>query len=109
MARPLGNDLRIGIGNIRVGLNRQVTERNDSPDKEHDCHTQHQDAVAQGKVDEIPNHLPCSATAEENSSALATISSPPLTPSWIGCMPSAIPPNVRTSTRCKRCGPSFRN
>src|ERR1035441_2156119 len=113
MAGPLGNDLRIGIGNVGVGLDGQIVKRNDSPDEEHDCDAQHQDAIAQSKVNQITDHLPCSATAEENSKSFATIVSPALSPSLfrngsIGCIPSAIPPRVCTSIRSVALAPHWR-
>ena len=40
MARPLGNDLRIGVGDVGVGLDGQIVEGNDAPDEEHERPTQ---------------------------------------------------------------------
>src|SRR6185369_2550233 len=94
VARPLGDDLRVGIRDIGVGLNRQIVERENAPDKENNRDAQDQNAVAQGEVDEKTDHLPCSATAEENSSALATICSPGFTPSRICCIWSDASPPV---------------
>src|SRR5689334_18041630 len=94
VSRPLGDDLRVGVGNVWVGFNGQIVEGNDSPDKKHHRHTQNQNAVAQSKVDQVADHLPCSATLDENASALAISSSPAFTPTCICCVPSALVPPV---------------
>src|SRR5258707_10584605 len=105
MARPLRNDLRVCVRNVRVGLDGKIVKRDDSPNKEDKRNAQHQNAIAQSKIDQVTDHLPCSATAEENSKAFPTIESPALSPSRIGCIPSTAPPSVCTSTRRNCCVP----
>ncbi len=80
MSGPLRDDLRVGVGDVWIRFDRQIAKRNDAPDKQHQRHAEDQDAVAQGEIDEKPNHLPCSEAALENTSALVISSSPALAP-----------------------------
>src|ERR1700691_1547373 len=107
MARPLRDDLRISVGNVGVSLDRQITKRDNAPDKQHQRHAENQNTVAQGEIDEETNHLPCSEAAAENASAFATSSSPNLAPCSICCKPSGRP-ELCTSTRRKVLAVSLR-
>src|SRR4029077_3118474 len=105
---PLADDLGIGVGDVGISLNREIVERDNAPDKQHQRQTEHQNAISQGKVDDITDHLPCPATAVENASALATTSSPGFTSSLSSCIPSGTGPSACTSMRRNLCGPSLR-
>src|SRR5229473_5406241 len=107
MAGPLRNDLCVSVGDVGIGLDGQITKRNDAPDEQDQRHAEYQDAVAQREIDEQTNHLPCSEAAAENASALATSSSPTFAPWRICCRPSDIPA-VCTSRRRKELAVSLR-
>ena len=55
-ARPLGNDIDVIVGNVRIGLNREPVKRDDSPDEQQDAETQDQELLAQGEIDKVANH-----------------------------------------------------
>jgi hypothetical protein len=59
MAGPLRNDLDVRIGDVWIGFDGKAVKRNDSPDKEDDSKTQHQDAIVQGQVDQVTDHRAC--------------------------------------------------
>src|ERR1700719_3963589 len=95
---PLRDDLRVGIGDIGVGLDRQIMKRNNAPDETDVGQAQHHDSIAQRGIDEQPNHFPCSVTLVENASALAMTSSPAFSGPSCNCWnPSAVTPWVCTS------------
>ena len=56
-SRPLGNDLNVVVGDIGIGLNGQALERDDTGGKKDDGQRQHEQAVAQGEIDDAANHL----------------------------------------------------
>ena len=62
VARPLSDDLRIGIGDVRIGFDGQVMERDNAPDKKHERSAEYQQSVTESKVDQSPNHSFCSAS-----------------------------------------------
>src|ERR1700722_9130197 len=113
VSRPLRDDLRVGVGNVGIRLNREIVKRDDAPHEQHQRTTQHHQAVSQSKIDHGADHY-CfdsaffSATSVENSSALATTSSPGFTPSRISCMPSGASPSACTATLRKRLSASLR-
>src|ERR1035438_9163482 len=114
MARPLRDDLRIGISHVGIRFNRQVVKRNNAPHEQHERSAQHQQPAVQSDVDGLADHLLFllsyffSATSLENSSAFATTSSPAFTPSRISCKPSGASPSACTTTRRKLPPPSLR-
>src|ERR1700677_1226698 len=69
-SRPLRNDLHPGVGDVGIGLDRQVVERNHAPNEKKDCCTEDNEAIVKGEIDERANH--CSSAEFWNSSALAT-------------------------------------
>src|SRR5579871_1290197 len=78
MTWPLSDDLRVSVGHVWISFNGQPVEGNNSPNKQDDGNAENQDAITQGKVNEVANHFPCPAIAAENSSALVTICWPGL-------------------------------
>ena len=74
VTRPLCNDLGGGVGNVGICLDGQIVKGNSPPREQKNRNTENQDAIAQGKVDQVTNHFCCSAMAAANSSALITIS-----------------------------------
>src|SRR5580704_17300552 len=111
MPRPLRDDLRVGVGHVGIGFNRQVMERNDPPYEQHQRSAQNHQAVAQREIDHDADHLGYffSAASLENSRALATTSSPGFTPSRLSCIPSGASPSACTTSRRNLFGPSLRN
>src|SRR5271166_4642775 len=53
---PLGDDVDVSIGNIRVRFNRERVKRVSAPEKESDTHRQNQEPVPQGEIDNALNH-----------------------------------------------------
>jgi hypothetical protein len=51
MAGPLRNDLDVGVGDIRIGLDGKIVERDDAPYKEDDCEAEYQDAIVESQID----------------------------------------------------------
>src|SRR6202790_4244323 len=76
MTGPLRNDLRVRVGDVRIGFDGQIAKRDDAPDEQHQRHAKYQDAIAQRELDEQTNHFACSEAAAEKASAFATSSSP---------------------------------
>ena len=60
-ARPLGNDRHIVVGDIGIGLHRQVVKRDGPPAEQQDGNGQHHKLVVKRKVYKSANHLlfPC--------------------------------------------------
>ena len=56
-SRPLGDDLNVVVGHVRIGFDGKPVERNDAPDEQQDRKGEHQKAVVQGVVDEAAYHL----------------------------------------------------
>src|SRR5271167_322587 len=107
---PLRDDLGVGIGDVRVGLDRQIVKRNNARDKQDERQAQHQDSVVQSEIDEKANHLPRSARLLENASALATTSAPAFSGPSCNCWyPSSVTPWVCTSVFRNWFCPSLRN
>ena len=69
-ARPLGDHLNPGVGDVGIGFHRQLLEGDDAPNKKQQRDAQNDEAVVQREIDERANHY-CS-TVFWNSSALAT-------------------------------------
>src|ERR1700676_5008638 len=107
VAGPLRDDLRVGVGDVGIGLDGQIAKRDDAPDEQHPRHAECQDAGAQREIDEQTNCLPCFEAAAENASALAPSSSPTFAPWRICCRPSDRPA-VCTSRRRKEMAVSLR-
>ena len=55
-ARPLRDDPNILVGDVGIGFDGQVVERNDSPDEQQHAHGQHEHAVSQRKINQRPDH-----------------------------------------------------
>ena len=55
-ARPLRNDRHVVVGDIGIGFDRQVVERDRSPAGQQEGNGQHYKFVVQRKVYEGPNH-----------------------------------------------------
>ena len=55
-AGPLGDDLNVVIGYIRISFDRQIVKRNGAPDQQQQGCGEHQKASIEGVVDERPNH-----------------------------------------------------
>src|SRR5579864_398772 len=108
VSRPLGDDLRVGVGHVRICLDRQGVERKHAPAEKHQRRAQNHQAVAQRKINQGPNHF-FSATSVENSKAFETTSSPGFTPSRISSIPSGARPSACTTILRKRLSPSLRN
>src|ERR1035438_9959271 len=97
---PLRNHLHPGIGHVRVGLDRQVVERNDAPNKQQNRHAQHNKAVIQCEVDDGANHYCCCSAEFWNSSALATTCWPGVSPETISCIaPGSMSPPTTSARR----------
>src|SRR5208283_1031949 len=72
---PLRDDPYVFVGNVGIRFNRKVVERDDAPDQQPDTYSKHERAVAQGEIDQKPNHAYCSSVAEESCRAfVATLS-----------------------------------
>ena len=56
-AGPLGDDVDVVVGYIRIGLDRQIVERDGAPDKQQDGRRQDHESVVKRKIDQIPDHL----------------------------------------------------
>ena len=56
-AGPLGNDRDVVIGDVGIGLHRQIVEGNGAPDGQQSRHRENHKAVAQGKIYQRTNHL----------------------------------------------------
>ena len=56
VARPLRDDLRVGVGNVGIGFDRQIVKGNDAPDEEHERPAQHEQGVVQREVDGLADH-----------------------------------------------------
>ena len=56
-ARPLGDDLDVVVGDVGIGFDGQVAERDDAPGGEHHHSAQNQPAIFQREIDECANHL----------------------------------------------------
>ena len=50
-SRPLGNDRDVVVGDVRIGLNRKIMEGNRSPNQQQNGRREHQEAVAERKID----------------------------------------------------------
>ena len=57
MPWPLSDDLRVGVGHIRIRLDRQGMEGKDAPGEKHQRSAQNHQAVAQGKIDQTADHI----------------------------------------------------
>ena len=55
-AGPLRDDLHVVVGDVGIGFNRQVMERDNAPDEEKDGGSDDEPSVIEGKVDEAANH-----------------------------------------------------
>ena len=66
VSRPLGDGLGVGIGDVGIGFDGQIVKGNDAPEKQHQRAPQHQQAVAQGKINQGRDHSLFSAMAVEN-------------------------------------------
>src|SRR5271169_5333197 len=55
-ARPLRDDVDIVIGNVRIGFDGKITERNDAPNEQENGDCQYQQTIVQGEVNESANH-----------------------------------------------------
>src|SRR4029077_17490354 len=99
-----------GVSDVWVGFDWKIAKRNNSPDEQNDGEAQHQDTIAERKVDQKTDHFPCPATPLENASALATTSSPAFTVPSCNCWkPSTAVPCARTSSTHTRPWPSLPN
>ena len=44
---PLSDDFDVVVGHVGIGLDRQIVERDDAPDKQHKARRQNQQAIVQ--------------------------------------------------------------
>ena len=96
--RPLRDDLHPGVGDVGIGLDRQVVERDHSPNKKEKRHAQNNETIVQSEIDERANHY-C-PTVSWNSSAFATTCCPGEMPETISCMPpGSMSPPVTSARR----------
>ena len=81
-ARPLGDDLNVGVGHIRIRFDRQGSERIGTPNQQQQAEPRHHEALFQCKIDELTNHveLPSAAAAAESCNAPLTTESPACRP-----------------------------
>ena len=54
---PLGDDRDVVIGDVGIGLDGQVVERNSAPDRQQNRGRDHHEAVIKGEIDKGPNHI----------------------------------------------------
>src|SRR5580700_11386595 len=54
---PLRNNFDVVIRYVGIGLNRQMTESDDAPSKKNQGEGQHEQAIAESKVNDSANHL----------------------------------------------------
>src|SRR5262249_40359190 len=95
---PLRDHLHPGVGHIRISLDRQLLEGDDSPNKEQDGEAQHDEAVVQREGHEPTNHYCC--TVFWNSRALTTTCWPTLSPDSTSCwLPGSICPPLTSMRR----------
>src|SRR5260370_9595646 len=91
VSRPLGDDVDIVVGDIRIRLNREVVERDRSPGKEQKGNCQNNEAVAQREVDEFADH--CPSNVDSSWRTLETSCWPGVMPESISCLlPASILP-----------------
>src|SRR5271165_1720406 len=95
-ARPLRNDLHPSVGDIGIGFDRQVVERDHAPNKEKNRHAQDNEAAIQGEINDGANHYCCCSAEFWNSSALPTTCWLSARPETISCRPpgSISPPTT---------------
>jgi hypothetical protein len=55
-SRPLRDDLNVVIGDVRIGLHRQGSEGDDSPEEQQDRDRHDKKAVVQRKINGAANH-----------------------------------------------------
>src|SRR6516165_8143383 len=67
---PLGDDLYVVVGDVRVGVDRQIVERHNSDSDNQERDGQHEEAIVECEIDDTADHF-CS-TVCWNTSALAT-------------------------------------
>ncbi len=94
--RPLGNDLDVIVGDVRIGLDRQVAEADHAPRSQQHHGAEHHPAIFESEIDKSTHHW---FPAVSSSSALPTTCWPGWMPeriSWL--LPSIMRP-ARTSTR----------
>ena len=63
MPRPLRNDVYVVIGNIGIGVDREIVKRDCPPDEEHHCNGQNEKAALERKVYEFLNHCASSVAS----------------------------------------------
>ncbi len=56
-SRPLRNHFDIVVGDVGISLNRQMTESDDAPSEKNQGEGQHEQAIAESKVNDPANHL----------------------------------------------------
>src|SRR5215469_2856635 len=101
---PLCNHLHPRIRHIRIRFDRQSFESDNAPHEKNRCHTQNDEAIVEGIVDNRSDHY-CSAVFW-NSSAFAITCCPGAIPDLTSCMsPGSIAPAF-TSTRRKLLPPA---
>src|SRR5271170_3408816 len=86
--RPLSDDLDVVVGDVGIGLYRQVMKRDDAPREKQGREAEHQPAVIQRKIDQAPYHrfrLIYWSAEFSSSSALETTCWPGLSPELISC------------------------
>src|ERR1700691_2252111 len=54
---PLRNDFNIVVGDVGIGLNGKVAERDDARSEKYQRESQHQQAIVESKIDDSTNHL----------------------------------------------------
>ena len=70
-AGPLGDDLDVVVGHVRIGFHRQAVERNDAPAEQQDGDGQHQQAVLSSAKSTSRRIIDCS-TVFSSTSAFCT-------------------------------------
>ena len=60
-ARPLRDDLHIVVGDVRIGFDGQIVERDPAPDEQQNRERQHQEAVIEREIDQTVRIIYCSA------------------------------------------------
>src|SRR5580704_16202816 len=58
MPRPLGNDVYVVVGDIRICFDWKVVKRNNAPREEQKSSTEYEKSIVQCKVDDPSNHCP---------------------------------------------------
>src|SRR5262249_7087304 len=101
VAGPLRDDLNARVGDVRIGLDREIREREDPPRGDRHAQAKGQNAVCERKANRFPDHEPSPVNAASSRSPPSlTASSPSLRP-WETAIWSEFSAEIDSATRLK--------